>query len=174
MKAFTAALESMGNNPFSIGEIPPTPGLVDQYFNDSTGVGDEGGSDARGPWNEGGNWEVVEGPELEDERWSGGASYSFGFFSFGASASGGRQTVDVNDQHFGMSFCARNLNVFTCSRAGGLTGQRSKHSRTVLGFQMVQWQRELLTKVVEFVWGAHTTALLGNLEISVGEADFHS
>ena len=54
MKAFTAALESMGKDPFSIGEIAPTPVLVDQYFNDSTGVGDEGETDARGPWNEGG------------------------------------------------------------------------------------------------------------------------
>src|ERR1700722_2608614 len=47
----------------------------------------------------------------EDERWSGGASYSFGFFSFGASASGGRQTVDISSQDFGINFCARNLNV---------------------------------------------------------------
>jgi Mn-containing catalase len=65
MKAFTAALESMGKDRFSIGEIPPTPGLVDQYFNDSTGVGDEGEEDARGPWNEGGDWEIVEAPDLE-------------------------------------------------------------------------------------------------------------
>jgi Mn-containing catalase len=65
MKAFTAALESMGKDPFSIGNIPPTPVLVDQYFNDSTGVGDEGEADARGPWNEGGNWEIVEAPQLE-------------------------------------------------------------------------------------------------------------
>jgi Mn-containing catalase len=54
----------MGKDRFSIGEIPPTPGLVDQYFNDSTGVGDEGEEDARGPWNEGGNWEIVETPDL--------------------------------------------------------------------------------------------------------------
>jgi Mn-containing catalase len=65
MKAFTAALESMGKDRFSIGEIPPTPGLVDQYFNDSTGVGDKGEEDARGPWNEGGDWEIVEAPDLE-------------------------------------------------------------------------------------------------------------
>src|SRR5205085_1166295 len=38
MKAFTAALDSMGKPAFSIGRIPPTPGLVDQYFNDSTGT----------------------------------------------------------------------------------------------------------------------------------------
>jgi Mn-containing catalase len=65
MKAFSAALESLGKDPFSIGNIPPTPGLVDEYFNDSTGVGDEGESDTRGPWNEGGKWRIVESPELE-------------------------------------------------------------------------------------------------------------
>src|SRR5438477_11023476 len=42
MKAFTAALESLGKPEFSIGRIPPTVGLVDQYFNDSTGTGDRG------------------------------------------------------------------------------------------------------------------------------------
>src|SRR3981081_3216072 len=66
MKAFTAALESMGKPFFSIGKIPPTPVLVDQYFNDSTGEGDEGETDARGPWNEGGNWQIVELPELKE------------------------------------------------------------------------------------------------------------
>ena len=66
MKAFTAALESMGKAPFSIGKISPTPVLVDQYFNDSTGVGDEGETDARGPWNEGGDWEIVEADQLEE------------------------------------------------------------------------------------------------------------
>jgi Mn-containing catalase len=65
MKAFTAALESLGKDRFSIGNILPTPGLVDEYFNDSTGVGDEGETDARGPWNEGGKWKIVEAPELE-------------------------------------------------------------------------------------------------------------
>jgi len=64
MKAFSAALESLGKSPFSIGEIEPTPGLVDQYFNDSTGVGDDGETDARGPWNQGGDWEYVESPAL--------------------------------------------------------------------------------------------------------------
>ncbi len=70
MKAFTAALESMGKPQFSIGAIPPTPGLVDQYFNDSTGVGDRGEPDVRGPWNEGGDWELVNAPafqQLESE-----------------------------------------------------------------------------------------------------------
>jgi Mn-containing catalase len=66
MKAFTAALESMGKPAFSIGRIPPTPGLVDQYFNDSTGDGDRGEADARGPWNEGGDWELVTAPAFQE------------------------------------------------------------------------------------------------------------
>ena len=66
MKAFSAALESMGKPQFSIGKIAPTPGLVDQYFNDSTGEGDHGEIDARGPWNEGGEWEFVEAPAFQD------------------------------------------------------------------------------------------------------------
>lgn len=65
MKAFTAALESLGKDRFSIGQIEPTPGLVDEYFNDSTGEGDQGETDARGPWNEGGDWKIVEVPELK-------------------------------------------------------------------------------------------------------------
>ena len=68
MKAFTAALESMGKPRFSIGKIPPTPGLVDQFFNDSTGEGDDGEIDARGPWNEGDEWEFVEAPAFQDAR----------------------------------------------------------------------------------------------------------
>jgi Mn-containing catalase len=62
MRAFTLALESMGKPQFSIGKIAPTPKLVDQYFNDSTGEGDLGEIDARGPWNEGDSWEFVESP----------------------------------------------------------------------------------------------------------------
>jgi Mn-containing catalase len=52
MKAFTAALESLGKPRFSIGRIAPTAGLVDQFFNDSPGEGDHGEIDTRGPWNE--------------------------------------------------------------------------------------------------------------------------
>jgi len=68
MKAFTLALESIGKPVFSIGSRPPTPGVVDQFFNDSTGVGDRGETDARGPWNEGGTWELVEAPAFEAFR----------------------------------------------------------------------------------------------------------
>jgi Mn-containing catalase len=66
MKAFTAALESLGKPMFSIGALPPTPGLVDQYFNDSTGVGDRGEPDARGPWNSGDSWAFVEAPAFQE------------------------------------------------------------------------------------------------------------
>ena len=66
MKAFTAALESMDKPAFSIGRIPPTTGLVDQYFNDSTGVGDRGEPDAAGPWNQGGDWEMVTAPAFQE------------------------------------------------------------------------------------------------------------
>ena len=66
MKAFSAALESMKKPAFSIGKIAPTPGLVSQFFNDSTGSGEEGEIDTRGPWNEGGDWEFVESPALQD------------------------------------------------------------------------------------------------------------
>ncbi|HET9918087.1 MAG TPA: DUF892 family protein [Candidatus Binatia bacterium] len=66
MRAFTLALESMGKPPFSIGRIAPTPKLVDQFFNDSTGEGDHGEVDARGPWNEGEPWEFVESPAFQD------------------------------------------------------------------------------------------------------------
>src|SRR5260370_28988284 len=41
MKAFTAALESLGKDRFSIGSIPPTPELVNQYFAASTGMWDQ-------------------------------------------------------------------------------------------------------------------------------------
>src|SRR6201998_3225764 len=42
MKAFAAALESLEKPPFSIGRLAVTPKLVDEYFNASTGHGDEG------------------------------------------------------------------------------------------------------------------------------------
>lgn len=66
MRAFTLALESMGKPPFSIGRIAPTSKLVDQFFNDSTGDGDHGEVDTRGPWNEGEPWEYVEAPAFQD------------------------------------------------------------------------------------------------------------
>jgi Mn-containing catalase len=68
MKAFAAALESLKRPAFSIGEIPPTPKLVDQYFDDSTGQGDDGEANARGPWNEGNGWVLVDSPAFQSLR----------------------------------------------------------------------------------------------------------
>lgn len=59
MRAFSAALESMEKPPFSIGIIQPTPRLVDEYFNASTGEARDG-KDTVGPWNEGNGLHMVE------------------------------------------------------------------------------------------------------------------
>jgi Mn-containing catalase len=66
MKAFMAALESMGKHPLEIGKIPPDPQWVNKYMDDSTGEGDDGEINARGPWNEGKDWEIVEAPAFKD------------------------------------------------------------------------------------------------------------
>src|SRR5690242_3619801 len=72
MKAFTAALESLGKPRFQIGQIPPTPGLVDQFFNDSTGNGEDGEVDTRGPWNQGDAWQFVQAPAFAELRQQAG------------------------------------------------------------------------------------------------------
>ena len=51
MRAFTAALDSMEKPQFSVGIIEPTPILVDQFFNASTGESQYGETDFNGPWN---------------------------------------------------------------------------------------------------------------------------
>jgi len=60
MRAFSAALESMEKPPFSIGLIKPTPGLVDQYFNASTGDGDISEKPQEAPWNHNSGLRLVE------------------------------------------------------------------------------------------------------------------
>lgn len=72
MMAFTAALESLGKDRFTVGKIPPSKDVVNQYFNDSTGEG-ELGKDARGPWNQGGDWQYVEAPAFPGAAADGGA-----------------------------------------------------------------------------------------------------
>lgn len=62
MKAFAAALDSLDKPRFSVGAIAPSTPLVNQYFNDSTGEGQLGEIDARGPWNEGNGWDFQESP----------------------------------------------------------------------------------------------------------------
>lgn len=72
MKAFQAALDSMEKKPFSIGMLKPTPGIVDEYFNGSTGDGDEGDTDMRGPWTS------SFGLHLVDSKRDGGPGLSVG------------------------------------------------------------------------------------------------
>lgn len=72
MKAFQAALESMDKKPFSIGRLKPTPGIVDEYFNGSTGDGSEGDTDMRGPWTS------SYGLHLVDSKLNGGKGLSVG------------------------------------------------------------------------------------------------
>lgn len=67
MKAFSAALESLGKNPFSIGKLPPTPGLVDEYYNDSTGDGSNGAP----KWLEKNGLHVVKSPFTFKDNGSG-------------------------------------------------------------------------------------------------------
>jgi Mn-containing catalase len=72
LKVFTAALESMEKPQFSIGFLKPTPGIVDEYFNASTGDGDEGDSDMRGPW------QTSFGLHPVDSQLTGGQGLSIG------------------------------------------------------------------------------------------------
>jgi Mn-containing catalase len=72
MKAFSAALETMEKPPFSIGRIAPTPGLVDEFFNGSTGEGDEGDVDVNGPWRRMYRLRPVESPLVNGEGLSNG------------------------------------------------------------------------------------------------------
>jgi Mn-containing catalase len=66
MRAFVQALDGLGKNPLSIGLIPPTPGIVDQWYNDSTGKGDNGEIDAEAPWNTAEGITVIEAPALTE------------------------------------------------------------------------------------------------------------
>ena len=73
MKAFSAALESMEKPPFSIGRLAATPKLVDEYFNASTGDGDEGDTDMHGPWQTSFGLQPVESPMVGGQGLSNGA-----------------------------------------------------------------------------------------------------
>jgi Mn-containing catalase len=70
LKAFSAALESLEKSPFSIGRLKPTPVIVDEYFNASTGTGDEGDQDIAGPWTK------ANGLSLVDSEMTGGRGLS--------------------------------------------------------------------------------------------------
>ena len=65
MKAFMTALESLDKPALKIGVIEPTPKLVDQFFNTSTGTNIAGDADMLGPWNDGGSWQRVDAPAFQ-------------------------------------------------------------------------------------------------------------
>jgi Mn-containing catalase len=67
MRAFTAALDSMEKPQFAVGIIEPTPELVDQFFNASTGESQYGESDFVGQWNDG-NVLVVVKSEIKGDN----------------------------------------------------------------------------------------------------------
>lgn len=66
LKAFMVALAAMDKDPLTIGLIEPTPKMVDQYFNSSTGEGDAGDRDLLGPWNDNASVERVDAPAFQD------------------------------------------------------------------------------------------------------------
>jgi len=66
LKAFSRALDNVSSDLFTIGRIPPTPKIVDQYFNDSTGKGDNGEKDMSGPWNTAAEITTVDAPALAE------------------------------------------------------------------------------------------------------------
>jgi Mn-containing catalase len=73
MKAFSAALESLEKPPFSIGRLAATPKLVNEYFNASTGDGDEGDTDMHGPWQTSFGLHPVESPMVGGQGLSNGS-----------------------------------------------------------------------------------------------------
>lgn len=68
MKSFILALDSLGIPPLQIGKISPTPGLVDQYFNDSTGEDENGAADLTGPWNDDKSFRRVDNPAFHPDK----------------------------------------------------------------------------------------------------------
>ena len=72
MKAFTIALETLVPDPLRVGDLPPDAGLVNKYFNDSTGTGDDGEIDTTDePWIKEDKLEVIEAPALNEFQVTG-------------------------------------------------------------------------------------------------------
>jgi Mn-containing catalase len=83
------------NKPrFMIGKIPPTPGLVDQFFNTSTGQGEDGELDARGPWNQGEDLQRVEAPAFQALAAQGSAGAEGGVDDRTTSSAGDPEMIE--------------------------------------------------------------------------------
>jgi len=59
------ALAAMEKPPLTIGLIKPSPKIVDQYFNTSTGIGDQGEQDLLAPWNDDSTVERIDAPAFQ-------------------------------------------------------------------------------------------------------------
>jgi Mn-containing catalase len=65
MRAFMTALAAMEKPPLAIGLINPSAKIVDQYFNTSTGKGEQGEQDLLGPWNDDTSVERIDAPAFQ-------------------------------------------------------------------------------------------------------------
>lgn len=74
MKAFMTALDSLGKDPLSIGQLPPSQDVVGLYINASTGSGEDGADDCRGPWNQEPVLKMIEDPALDALKSQGTAA----------------------------------------------------------------------------------------------------
>lgn len=135
LKAFSAALESMEKPPFSIGFLKPTPGIVDQYLNASTGSGDEGDTDTGGPW------ETAFGLQPVDMKIDGGPGLSIedihgteGMEERGKQDSGSRATTSPFTQALSQTSPSTNK-----PGLNGKSGSSNGHSsKTKKGFHPIK------------------------------------
>ena len=121
MKAFSAALESLEKNPFSIGRLKPTAGIVDEYFNGSTGDGNEGDTDMRGPW------QTAYGLQPVESEMAGGEGLSVGDINGQVQGEdrdkqddAQKATTSVGDDAIGMK---------TAASSNGVGGKSSRHRK---------------------------------------------
>ena len=109
--------------PFSIGMLKPTPGIVDEYFNGSTGDGNEGDSDMRGPWTSSFALQPVE------SQMNGGKGLSLGDINgkingedSGKQDDAQKATTSLGDDAIGKK--GREKGKISHSKAGTSSGQR--------------------------------------------------
>jgi len=127
MKAFSAALESLEKNPFSVGRLKPTAGIVDEYFNGSTGDGSEGDTDMRGPW------QTSFGLQPVESEMNGGEGLSVGDVNGkiqgedrGKQDDAQKATTSVGDDAIGMKAAAKN-GPASRHASNGKSSRQSKH-----------------------------------------------
>jgi Mn-containing catalase len=68
MKAFMGALDDLNLAPLEIGKLAPTAGLVNQFFNDSTGENEDGEKDMTGKWAKKHGFELANNVAFHSEK----------------------------------------------------------------------------------------------------------